>query len=201
MNGARQSGIKRLMSKYGYSALVVYIGVTFISLPACYFTVHSVGEEKISILLNRGKQLVGYGESSDELVKLKVERKRIERLEARKKYMGEELESETSKKDMTLREKLQLRWDSVKTSPMLTELLLAYGLHKSLIFVRIPLTAAITPSIARILPSRFVNRTGRATTTSTISSINRTMMAQGQDKTTYPKQAKTELQKWFNGLF
>ncbi|KAK5163749.1 DUF1279 superfamily [Saxophila tyrrhenica] len=32
-----------------------------------------------------------------------------------------------------------------------TQLLLAYGVHKSLIFIRVPLTAAVTPKIVKTL--------------------------------------------------
>lgn len=35
-----------------------------------------------------------------------------------------------------------------------TQLLLAYGVHKSLIFFRVPLTAAVTPRIVKWLRSR-----------------------------------------------
>lgn len=34
-----------------------------------------------------------------------------------------------------------------------TQLLLAYGVHKSLIFFRIPLTAAVTPKVVKTLQS------------------------------------------------
>lgn len=208
-----QNGIKRLMSKYGYSALVVYIGVTVVSLPSCYFIVDSVGEEKISILLNRGKRVFGYGEESDDIVRKRVEGRRLERLELRNQYMGELKEQEESY-EMSIGEKLRLKWDLLKTSPILTELVLAYGLHKSLIFVRIPLTAAITPAIARVLPARLVNRAVKTAKSSLNNTLQKSSLNNGLNKSslnnnlnntinnnTYPKQAKTGLQKWFNGLF
>lgn len=202
----KQSGIKKLMSKYGYSALIVYIGVTFISLPTCYFTVHSLGEERIAILLNRGKKIFGYGEETDDLVKLKVQEKQLKRLKAREKYVGEEIENENVR-NPSFKDKLQLKWDSIKTSPILTELILAYGLHKSLIFVRIPLTAAITPSFARILPKRFVGGVNRIKASKSFHSMNNmnhnaTSNSKGSlPDGVYPKQQKTGFQKWFNGLF
>ncbi|CAL9735667.1 putative N-terminal acetyltransferase 2 [Monosporozyma servazzii] len=203
-----QNGIKRLMSKYGYSALVVYIGVTVVSLPSCYFIVDSVGEEKISIVLNRGKRVFGYGEESDDIVRKRVEGRRVERLELRSKYMGELKEQEASY-EMSIGEKLRLKWDLLKTSPILTELVLAYGLHKSLIFVRIPLTAAITPAIARVLPARLVNRAVKTAASKTLHTAKSSLNTVRNNNTlnnntvnnTYPKQAKTGLQKWFNGLF
>ncbi|KAK5127570.1 hypothetical protein LTR85_006910 [Meristemomyces frigidus] len=35
-----------------------------------------------------------------------------------------------------------------------TQLLLAYGVHKSLIFFRVPLTAAVTPKVVKFLRAR-----------------------------------------------
>lgn len=40
---------------------------------------------------------------------------------------------------------------SIWSSTLLTEAILAYGIHKSLIFIRVPITAAITPAIVNKL--------------------------------------------------
>lgn len=194
-------GIKKLISVYGYSALIVYIGVTFISLPGCYFTVHSLGEERISIFINRGKQMFGYGEIDDDAVRNKVQSRQLERIKRREEYVKERLEEDNDNKVLSIRDRLQVKWDSIKTSPILTELILAYGLHKSLIFVRIPLTAAITPTLARYLPraAARVNRpplhTGTTSTSATATTLG------DKNHAIYPKQQKTGFQKWFNGLF
>ena len=36
---------------------------------------------------------------------------------------------------------------------LVTQLALAYAIHKSLIFLRVPLTAAVTPKVVRVLRS------------------------------------------------
>lgn len=197
-------GIKKLISVYGYSALIVYIGVTFISLPGCYFTVHSLGEERISILLNRVKQVFGYGESDDNAVKIKVKEKQKQRLEARNKYIADEEEEQLKENGVngtnrSMSVKWKLRWESIKTSPILTELILAYGLHKSLIFIRIPLTAAITPTLARYLPRKVGQSFNKSTIT--ISNITAKNKSTTANDSIYPRQQKTGFQKWFNGLF
>lgn len=40
---------------------------------------------------------------------------------------------------------------NVRTTGIWTQLLLAYGVHKSLIFIRIPITVAITPKVVKTL--------------------------------------------------
>ncbi|KAL3231702.1 putative N-terminal acetyltransferase 2 [Nakaseomyces bracarensis] len=122
-------GIKALMKKYGPSALIVYIGLMAIDLPLCYLAVHSVGNENMSLYLNKCKRVFGYGVSDAEV-----------RDEVRRK--AQQADSlERSATDW---------WSQFKNSYLLRELILAYGLHKALIVVRIPLTAAITPYAARI---------------------------------------------------
>ena len=197
-------GVKKLISLYGYSALIVYIGITFISLPGCYFTVHSLGEERISIFLNKMKQIFGYGEIDDDTVRLKVKERQMKRLEARNNYVADEereqlKENRVNGTSRSMSVKWRLRWEAIKTSPILTELILAYGLHKSLIFVRIPLTAAITPTLARYLPRKVVSQSFNKATTTKITAMNRSSSIVNDP--IYPKQKKTGFQKWFNGLF
>lgn len=181
-------GIKKLMKKYGYSALIVYIGVTFVSLPLCFWTVHSFGETRIKIYLNRLKRIFGYGEPDETNIIDKVNLKKLER-------------------DQLILEGTSSWWKQFKNSSLLTEFLLAYGLHKSLIFIRIPVTAAVTPYMARLLSRtrfrRFVGLSnGAANNNTPYQSFNGagniTTSGNGID---VPKQSKTKGHKWFNGLF
>lgn len=178
-NVKAESRIKKLMKTYGYSALVVYIGVTLISLPLCFFTVHSLGAEKISIYLNKVKRIFGYGEAADEAVIEKIKEKKLEIEEQRKQGTP-------------------TRWQEFKQSTLLAEFLIAYGLHKSLIFVRIPLTAAVTPSMARLFKrwgfTRLVGGTNNLIKNN--SNIFPKPGANGE----FPRQNRTKSQKWFNGL-
>ncbi|GMM56478.1 Nat2 protein [Maudiozyma humilis] len=172
-----ETGIKKLMKTYGYSALVVYIGVTFISLPLCFFTVHSMGAEKISVYLNRGKQLFGYGEETDEAVIEKIKLKEKELEEQRK--LGE-----------------HTKWQEFKQSTLLAEFLIAYGLHKSLVFVRIPVTAAVTPTMARVF-----KRWGWTRLTGGSSIMNKSdILPKVGPNGEFPRQSNRKSRKWFNGL-
>ncbi|CCK69413.1 Nat2p KNAG_0C03020 [Huiozyma naganishii CBS 8797] len=171
-------GIKKLMTQYGYSALIVYIGITFISLPLCFFTVHSFGEERMSLYLNKAKRVFGYGEPDEQRVIDRVRAKKLARLEI--------AEDDTW-------------WTKLKRSPILAEFLIAYGLHKSLVFVRIPATAAITPSMARVLRrAGFTRLTGGAAPAAAGAASRSTLSPNGVD---IARQKTTKGEKWFNGLF
>ncbi|KAK6454662.1 uncharacterized protein RJT20DRAFT_60324 [Scheffersomyces xylosifermentans] len=136
-SGKKPTGIKALVKEYGYSALAVYLGLTAIDLPICYVVVHSMGKDEIEFYENKVKQTFGYGTSDEELRK-KQEIDRIqEKIDA-----GDEPEEDTSNRSLFRSLLAQFSW---------TEFAIAYGIHKSLIFIRVPITAAITPSIVKQL--------------------------------------------------
>lgn len=122
---AKPTGIKALVKEYGYSALGVYLFLSMLDLPVCYLVVHSLGKEQIEVYENQVKQYFGYGKSDAEL----QHEQAVERAES----------TEPAAEGM-------FAWFSW------TEFALAYGLHKSVfIFVRVPLTAALTPLIVKML--------------------------------------------------
>jgi N-terminal acetyltransferase 2 len=45
------------------------------------------------------------------------------------------------------------RWANASSSGLGTQLALAYAIHKSFIFVRVPLTAAVLPKVVKVLRS------------------------------------------------
>lgn len=129
----KAKGMKALVKEYGYSALGIYLFLSALDLPICYWIVHSAGKEQIEIYENKVKQYFGFGKSDDEL-------KRIQEIKRIEEENLQGVVSEPPKKDE------MFPWFSW------TELAIAYGIHKSVfIFVRVPLTAAITPSIVKLL--------------------------------------------------
>lgn len=133
----KPSGIKALIKEYGYAGLGVYLLLTAVDLPICYVVVHSAGKEQIEGYENKVKQFFGYGKSEDDLRKAQeINRINDEVLAA--------AEVQVDPKDETWFHYLysQFSW---------TEFALAYGIHKSLIFIRVPITAAITPGIVKAL--------------------------------------------------
>lgn len=124
------TGLKALMHTHGWTALGIYLALSCIDLPICFFAVHSLGEETIKVNLNKAKQLIGVGEDEQELIN---------------KIHNKPLKHESTE--------YQSFWNKLKESTILTEFLIAYGIHKSLIFIRLPITAAITPAVVRSLKS------------------------------------------------
>lgn len=132
----KKQGIAALMKEYGYPALAVYLGLSAVDLPICYLLVHSMGQETIETYENKLKQTFGYGISDEEL-KRKQEINRIQ------KEIDEKEVPEVKEPTSTLgRLWSQFSW---------TEFAIAYGIHKSLIFIRLPITAAITPGVVKLL--------------------------------------------------
>ncbi|EMG50032.1 putative N-terminal peptidyl-methionine acetyltransferase [Candida maltosa Xu316] len=134
----KPQNMKQLMKEYGYPALAVYLGLSCIDLPICYVLVHSMGQEKIEVYENKIKQVFGYGVSEEELAK-KQEINRIQ-----KQVEASETPDTPNQESKSVVSYLlsQFSW---------TEFAIAYGIHKSLIFIRLPITAAITPGVVKLL--------------------------------------------------
>ncbi|CAN3358818.1 hypothetical protein DICA3_F10858 [Diutina catenulata] len=131
----KKKGIKDLVKEYGYSALGVYLGLSFIDLPICYVVVHSQGKDEIEYYENKLKQQFGYGVSDTEL----------EQKQARDRAAQAEEQADAAAANdsgITAFVRKHFSW---------TEFAIAYGIHKSLIFIRLPITAAITPGIVKVL--------------------------------------------------
>lgn len=131
----KPTGLKALMKEYGYAGLGVYLALTAIDLPICYVMVHSMGQEQIEYYENKVKQTFGYGVSDEELER---------RQEINKIHDGVENEGVPEQKNDSL-------FATIRNSFSWTEFAIAYGIHKSFIFIRLPIAAAITPGIVKIL--------------------------------------------------
>lgn len=132
--GKKSTGIKALMKEYGYSALGIYLGLSAIDLPLFYLLVHSMGKDEIEYYENKAKQFFGYGMSDEELSK----KQEIDRIQADSDAANQS-EQESSLFQTIIS---QFSW---------AEFAIAYTIHKSFIFIRLPLTAAITPPIVKVL--------------------------------------------------
>lgn len=137
----RATGIKALMKEYGYSALGVYLGLSAIDLPLFYLLVHSMGKEEIEYYENKVKQTFGFGMTDEELKK----KHEIDQIHAEheRNEQAHDHEASASESQSTLLYVLsQFSW---------AEFAIAYTLHKSFIFLRVPLTAAVTPPVVKVL--------------------------------------------------
>ncbi|KAG5363278.1 N-terminal acetyltransferase 2 [Yarrowia sp. B02] len=153
-NGKKPSGIKALVQKYGWVALGVYLSLSTIDLPICWLGVHSVGLDKVVEWQAYLKDLVGWKTTPKE------ERQHDD-------AEGSELAStvtgaiamvtpdiEAAVEEQKIDEKLPEAAPSESywfSKQMWAEFAVAYAIHKSLIFIRLPITAAITPSVVKVL--------------------------------------------------
>lgn len=187
----KPKGIKGLMQVYGYSALGVYLALTALDLPLCFLMVHSLGEEKIKVYINRAKRLVGYGQEEQQVI------------EQVRKNLAEKMEREQHGSQETTS-----WWENFKESTLLAEFLIAYGIHKSLIIIRLPLTAAITPGAVKLLRKWGFNignpkflKTMAQDANIRFKSGNPNDFIKGSSKINENlKQKSTKGQKWFDGL-
>lgn len=119
----KATGIKALMQEYGYTALAVYLFLSAVDYPICFLVVHSYGVDKV-------KQV------QTEMMNFLKE----------KTGFGEKKPVPIAS-EVTETDEPTSFWDG----PLLTEAILAYAVHKSLIFIRVPIAAAILPSVVKQL--------------------------------------------------
>lgn len=156
----KPSGLKALMQEYGYIGLVVYLGIGCIDLPLCYLLVHSQGEDKIREYQDKALSWIG--------------------MKPEKKTHNDNTDSETPAANGKEGEEKQ-----EKSSTFWTELALAYAIHKSLIFIRLPITAAITPAVVSKLRAMGVD------VSKFTRSAAKSVADQGLKKTLTPSGAKS----------
>lgn len=154
-----KKGIKLLMSKYGYSALGVYLSISAIDLPLSFLLVHSVGPEKMEEWEIKIKGYLGI--STDPKVQPATTTTILDSNDEHHAELHGRLHIDEDKDNTTLNggelfdKKGEASSDDGKwfgiDKQLLAEFGIAYALHKSLIFVRVPLTAAITPAVVKLL--------------------------------------------------
>ncbi|KAI0854901.1 hypothetical protein F4860DRAFT_497978 [Xylaria cubensis] len=138
--------LKKLSREYGWAAVGVYFALSVLDFPFCFLLVRVVGTDKIGefehwVLSNVGK-----------VVPDSLRDRWNEYRAALKEGRQEEPDND---------EQLQVAGWGVaeaeqrnKTEASLgTQLALAYAIHKSFIFLRVPLTAAVTPKVVKVLRS------------------------------------------------
>ncbi|KAL2863045.1 uncharacterized protein BJX67DRAFT_385027 [Aspergillus lucknowensis] len=127
--------LKTLSREYGWSALWIYLFLSALDFPFCFAGVRYLGAEKIG----------HYEHVVVESMKGAVE-KVWPGLFAKTKEEEEE-EEEVARKARAAEE----NESTSEGASLWTQLALAYAIHKSFIFVRVPLTAAITPKVVKQL--------------------------------------------------
>ncbi|KAL1965153.1 hypothetical protein VTN77DRAFT_6066 [Rasamsonia byssochlamydoides] len=138
--------LKTLSREYGWSALGVYLLLSALDFPFCFLAVRLFGVERIGyyehVVVEGAKDIfrsVWPGASRRSPNRAEEEgNSHVRKDEAVKPGDGHGV-LEAEKKN------------SGEGASILTQLALAYAIHKSFIFIRVPLTAAVTPKVVKTL--------------------------------------------------
>ncbi|KAI1416142.1 hypothetical protein F5Y13DRAFT_154653 [Hypoxylon sp. FL1857] len=141
--------LKKLSREYGWAALGVYLGLTVLDFPFCFLLVRSVGTERIGEIEHW--VVSGVKKVIPESVRNWWREYRKALKESEKEHLGNEEISEHVEMAGWGVEEAERR--NKAEASLGTQLALAYAVHKSFIFVRVPLTAAITPKVVKVLRS------------------------------------------------
>ncbi|GAP84498.1 putative peptide alpha-N-acetyltransferase Nat2 [Rosellinia necatrix] len=138
--------LKKLSREYGWAAVGVYLGLSVLDFPFCFLLVRVVGTDRIGELEH---WLVSH---ATRVIPESVRNRWTEYREAYKAAKqgqpGDAEEAEVAGWGVEEAEQRN------KTEASLgTQLALAYAIHKSFIFLRVPLTAAVTPKVVKVLRS------------------------------------------------
>ncbi|OGM42024.1 peptide alpha-N-acetyltransferase Nat2 [Aspergillus bombycis] len=129
--------LKALSREYGWSALGVYLLLSAMDFPFCFAAVRFLGVEKIGyyehVVVEAFKGAIGTVLPSVQEEQFKEE------TNPRTDSSKSDLEGSTVEKKLD------------EGASLWTQVALAYAIHKSLIFIRVPLTAAITPKVVKVL--------------------------------------------------
>ncbi|OSS43443.1 hypothetical protein B5807_11830 [Epicoccum nigrum] len=135
--------LKALSKEYGWAALGVYLGLSALDFPICFLAVRLLGTDRI------GHYEEVLKDGFWNLVRLVIPDAGTTSAE---KY------AQAQTADATLREGFADAGEAAAVSArnggdasIWTQLGLAYLVHKSLIFIRVPLTAAVLPKVVKTL--------------------------------------------------
>ncbi|KAI9673287.1 MAG: hypothetical protein M1829_004352 [Trizodia sp. TS-e1964] len=133
--------LRKLIREYGWSALGVYLLLSALDFPLCYLLVRTLGTDRIGhwehLVVEQIKQVIPLDAIISALP-----------WSSKEEAHGEG-ESTSDGAGWGVEEATELN-KGVNAS-IWTQLALAYAIHKSFIFLRVPLTAALTPKVVKVL--------------------------------------------------
>ncbi|OQD72467.1 hypothetical protein PENDEC_c021G00728 [Penicillium decumbens] len=120
--------LRKLSREYGWAALGVYFGLSALDFPFCFLAVRLLGVDRIGHFEHVVVQSV---KDAFHSVFPKTE----------SKPQGEDTQTSLARAEERSQEEASI-W---------AQLALAYAIHKSFIFIRVPMTAAVTPKVVKTL--------------------------------------------------
>jgi len=141
--------LKKLSKEYGWSAVGVYLTLSVLDFPFCFLLVRVVGTDTI------GKIEHYVVSTAKQFIPESVRQKWHEYWQSIKSKEVETLGSDgiSDKVEMAGWGVEEAQERNKEEASLGTQLALAYAIHKSFIFFRVPLTAAVTPKVVRVLRS------------------------------------------------
>ncbi|KAI8624823.1 hypothetical protein F5Y19DRAFT_480202 [Xylariaceae sp. FL1651] len=141
--------LKKLSREYGWAAVGVYLSLSVLDFPFCFLLVRVVGTDRIGELehfvVSNVKKVI------PQSVRERWNEYRKALKEAEREQLGNDEISEHVEMAGWGVEEAQQR--NKAEASLGTQLALAYAIHKSFIFLRVPLTAAVTPKVVKVLRS------------------------------------------------
>ncbi|KAI0421338.1 hypothetical protein F5X98DRAFT_329374 [Xylaria grammica] len=138
--------LRKLSREYGWAAVGVYLGLSVLDFPFCFLLVRVVGTDRIGelehMIVSQVSNVIPdsirdrWNEYRSALKKARQEQSNDDE-QAEVVGWGVEQADQRNKTEASLG----------------TQLALAYAIHKSFIFLRVPLTAALTPKVVKVLRS------------------------------------------------
>ncbi|KAJ9164682.1 Peptide alpha-N-acetyltransferase Nat2 [Coniochaeta hoffmannii] len=140
--------LKKLSREYGWSAVGVYLALSVLDFPFCFLLVRTIGTDRIAeaeeYVVSNAKKVIPEG------VKQWWHDYRSALKQASKENLGEGVTQEVEMAGWGVAEAEE---KNKAEASLATQLALAYAIHKSFIFIRVPLTAAVTPKVVKVLRS------------------------------------------------
>ncbi|KAI0151136.1 hypothetical protein BJ166DRAFT_382014 [Pestalotiopsis sp. NC0098] len=141
--------LKKLSREYGWTAVGVYLALSVLDFPFCFLLVRIVGTDRIGeiehYIVSNAKKLI------PQSVQDRWHAYRQALKTGEKENIGNNDISEHLEMAGWGVEEAQAR--NRAEASLGTQLALAYAIHKSFIFIRVPLTAAILPKVVKVLRS------------------------------------------------
>ncbi|THX44040.1 hypothetical protein D6D10_00621 [Aureobasidium pullulans] len=138
---------KQLGKEYGWVVTGVYFGLSALDLPFCFLAVRGLGTDRVA---RWEHAIVGTIKDAVKAVMPEVGNKADEVVEQVETAVGSPAAREGNVWGVP---EAEARNNEEASKALWTQFVLAYAIHKSFIFIRVPLAVAITPKVVKTLRS------------------------------------------------
>ncbi|KAH0386458.1 hypothetical protein KCU92_g2558, partial [Aureobasidium melanogenum] len=136
---------KQLGKEYGWVVTGVYFGLSALDLPFCFLAVRALGTDRVA---RWEHAIVGTIKDAVKTVMPDIGAKADEAVEQAETAVGGPAAREGNVWGVP-----EAEARNKEEASLWTQFVLAYAIHKSFIFVRVPLAVAVTPKVVKILRS------------------------------------------------